>query len=840
MRTNLIAGVLALSVLFGAGFAGAAEPLFDVDVTLTNEFDKDFENLPVFFRIAQVFGRGVDFSQFARDGFHIYDEAGKELAFCYRVQPPEFSMANDELVLILPKVAKGATCSLKFTNSSVKNTKQLPYDPQTLVDNPNNLIPNGGFEKGQEGWAGGKIVTDVCKSGKQALLLEAPGRGGQARAKSSQTLAFKKDKPYYFAVWAKCENVVRHSYRWEDAGCRIMLTGGPLKNLGFLHTFQNPDPVTHFRVMDNRDWYCYKPEDSLGRVDANSQLTIHLNQFFKPFVDADKAARVWIDEVLLFEQPKIVPNYERAAKKLAPDGFFVYRRAATCTGSTGGAIELAKPYEKIAEITEVALKGERKLLTLGVSTSKPIANLSLSSTDLAGPKGKVFAQNEMEVEFNFAPAKDWKMSPTSLEGWCLDGNVPRSLDRPGCVDYFIGVRIPPDAEPGVYTGTIKVLGDAKELAVVPVKLKVEDAALAVITDRFMGEIYNNGCGPDGNTGAVLPQRDAKYYKYYSRTNFTMIMMYSHFLPFSGGGADVDMPKLLEQMKELRDVGGCTAGVGLYWDCSLDQQGRKGGPFGGSGLWSRCGRNAEAYRAAVKKLDDALAEAKLPRLVYTIWDEPRFYDQRLQVLKGTGAFTTADIFSDEMLNALNDKCFTHTSCDDPSYEPGPMLYSYVKKLGVRMGMAGWPSQHCTRYQTGMLYAVSDMNYWHHWYGNQFIGWHNHHKAFVRGSNSVGMGEGMIDLRYFETLKRAIEEAKAKGMAAKEIGEAEKYLQEIFAYCTGDWHWVGIYNGTAQQWGDDWFYDRWRGRMRDYILAIAGKKTAAVPPAPKKPAGRPLPW
>jgi hypothetical protein len=139
----------------------------------------------------------------------------------------------------------------------------------------------------------------------------------------------------------------------------------------------------------------------------------------------------------------------------------------------------------------------------------------------------------------------------------------------------------------------------------------------------------------------------------------------------------------------------------------------------------------------------------------------------------------------------------------------------------MGMAGWPSDRMTRYQTGLLYATSDMNYWHHWYGNQFIGWHPVHKAFVRGANVIGMGEGMVDLRYFETLRRLMIEAKKRKVAAKEVAAARTYLDGIFAFCTGDWHWVGVYNGSPEEWGDDGFYDRWRGEMRRHALAIAAR-------------------
>jgi hypothetical protein len=63
------------------------------------------------------------------------------------------------------------------------------------------------------------------------------------------------------------------------------------------------------------------------------------------------------------------------------------------------------------------------------------------------------------------------------------------------------------------------------------------------------------------------------------------------------------------------------------------------------------------------------------------------------------------------------------------------------------------------------------------------------------------------------------AENQKVAAKEVAAARTYLDGIFAFCTGDWHWVGVYNGSPEEWGDDGFYDRWRGEMRRHALAIA---------------------
>ena len=96
----------------------------EVDVTLTNPFDKELVNLPVLLQVFRLFGRGVDYSRFNPDGFHVYNEKDTEIEFFYRSLPPRFSIADDQLVLLIPRFAPGAQLRFRFSNSDVKGGKR--------------------------------------------------------------------------------------------------------------------------------------------------------------------------------------------------------------------------------------------------------------------------------------------------------------------------------------------------------------------------------------------------------------------------------------------------------------------------------------------------------------------------------------------------------------------------------------------------------------------------------------------------------------------------------------------------------------------------------------------
>jgi hypothetical protein len=114
-RVSLGLAAAWLTALLSVQACAGAAP--EVVVTLTNDFDKSFTDLPVFLQVFRVFGRGVDYTRFDAKCFRVLDEQGRELPCSLRAIPPDFSLANDELVVILPTLARGETRTLRVQNA---------------------------------------------------------------------------------------------------------------------------------------------------------------------------------------------------------------------------------------------------------------------------------------------------------------------------------------------------------------------------------------------------------------------------------------------------------------------------------------------------------------------------------------------------------------------------------------------------------------------------------------------------------------------------------------------------------------------------------------------------
>src|SRR6185295_15659365 len=80
-------------------------------------------------------------------GFHVFDAEGKELEYALDEIPPYDVVGNDELMFLVPSMEPGQKLTYRITNTAKDSGKRASLD---IVGNPNNLIANAGFEKGDD------------------------------------------------------------------------------------------------------------------------------------------------------------------------------------------------------------------------------------------------------------------------------------------------------------------------------------------------------------------------------------------------------------------------------------------------------------------------------------------------------------------------------------------------------------------------------------------------------------------------------------------------------------------------------------------------------------------
>ncbi len=70
-----------------------------------------------------------------------------------------------------------------------------------------NIVPNGGFEDGSNGWSGGELSTDLPHSGSACLLVADDDQTASINAHTDGILPIEQGQPYEFSVWARAETL---------------------------------------------------------------------------------------------------------------------------------------------------------------------------------------------------------------------------------------------------------------------------------------------------------------------------------------------------------------------------------------------------------------------------------------------------------------------------------------------------------------------------------------------------------------------------------------------------------------------------------------------------------
>ena len=836
------------------GWASVTPADYDVRVDLKNVSGEVKSNWPVILRVYTVLGRNLPAGSVRPDGFHVYDPAGKEVPHMVEKLPPYDQAGDDEIVFVIPKIDPGEVLSYRITNTPEASTKRTMID---VVGSPHNLIANGRFGSGGDGWMFPSAVRDekVGHSGTSSLRLTADGKAVSARY--AKPIKLHKGSWYYFGAWSKTHNVSRFGYQAGPAAHFKIPGFAPedwQKRVGTRHgsavsQCSTRDWIkTTFEYFGHTDWgmdiYAAK-----AMQDEETTVEFVLDQRKHYYMDPGRTqGDWWLDDVVFMAQPEVNVRFDLAVKPLMEDGVFLFTRPASMFmgrlkdennhNDPQEWCAFPYPHERLAKLDRFALKGQRVSYCIGLYHTRPIpeAAIRLVGGALTGPGGSKIPVEVIEYCPGYVgPDRNRYMSILNA-GERVAPVQPKGAE--GVRYFFLTFRIPRDATPGTYAGKAELALAGKHT--IPLTLRVQDMAQPVVRDVYVGIIFQAGS----------PRFDDEALEVYSRSGFTCLTRFGGFLSYkqdATGKWQVDLEKLNETMMWVKKHGIIAVSVfsdfdlGPRWNGGYMLRRVRPAEFNKSGLaWGERLKIGEAaYKAQIKRIQAARKQhPEWPTFIYMTWDEPNLRggvngkpDPAMAWVNQVApqALTTLDVQFDPL--AVCTQWYTMPAFDNPADWAGPELYRWVKKHGKDFGYCGQPaSAEWSRYQGGMLMITTGARYMHGWHlqnANSQVAYGGEDKRLLRAISMIAWAQGLDDLKCHRLLRSATEQADKSSDARRRAAakDAKEYLRSVFAIFNGDhkqrWP-IEPYLGLAANWGYDQFYDDWQEQMARRAAAVSGLK------------------
>ncbi|KPK49400.1 MAG: hypothetical protein AMK72_04615 [Planctomycetes bacterium SM23_25] len=845
----------AIAALAAIGWAGGAAADYDVRVELKNLSEQVKNDWPVILRAYTVLGRNLPPGSVNPDGFHVYDPSGAEVPHMLEKLPPYDQPGNDELVFVIPRIEPGKVLSYRVTNTAERSQKRAAID---VVGSPHNLIRNGGFEEPDGDRpahfsAPAKRDATVKHGGRCALMLTADGQ--RLSARYAAPVPLHQGSWYYFGAWSKTDNVSRFGYQAGPAAHFEIPGFAPedgSKRVGTRHgsvvsQCSTRDWVkTTFEYFGHTDWGMdiYAAQAIRG---GETTVEFVLDQRKHYYMAAGRTRGTWwLDDVVFMPQPEVNVRFDLAAEALMKDGVFLFTRPASMfmgrlkdeNNHNDPQEWCAFPYahERLTKLDQFALKGQRLSFCLGLYHTRPIeqAAIRLAGGGLLGPGGAKLPVEVIEYCPGYVGPNRYRyMHLLNAEG-PADPLQPKG--ERGVRYFFLTFRVPGDAAPGRYTGSVELT--LANQHTIPLTLRVQDLTQPVLKDIYVGIIFQ----------ASSPRFDDEALEVYSRSGFTCLTRFGGFLNYKqdqAGKWQVDLEKLGETMMWLKKYG--LSAVSVFSDFDLGPRWNGGymlrrvrpAEFEQAGLaWGERLKLAEAaYKAQIQGIEAARREhPEWPAFIYMTWDEPSLRggvngkpDPAMAWVNQAApdALTTLDVQFDPL--AVCAKWYSMPAFDNPADWAGPELYRWVKAQGKDFGYCGQPaSAEWSRYQGGMLMITSGARYMHGWHlqnANSQVAYDAKTKRLLRAISMIAWAQGLDDLKCHRLLATEIAGAANSADPRKRAAaaSAEAYLRKVLAVFNGDhkYRWpIEPYLGLAANWGCDQFYDDWQEQMARHAAAIRG--------------------
>ena len=445
-------------------------------------------------------------------------------------------------------------------------------------------------------------------------------------------------------------------------------------------------------------------------------------------------------------------------------------------------------------------------------------------------------------------------------------DVQKGIDR----TWWLTVKVPVDAKPGIYSAKIKILVEGKESAALDYKLRVLPITLTYPPNRK----HLTGAYPPRMYLIFPEQKDKKEYYAHVEAELRDILNhgfeeYSYYATWismpalkieDGKVVDADFSEAKETVKIYQRVGMPAPPISFRFSAF---SGLKGGATKttGQGYYARSEQifspefRASVTQALVLLRDKARAEG-LPPIEITLPDEP--HGDRLPE-----ALEMAKI----VRSVPGVLCSSSGMVEDDCEKLGPYLHRWgtyrtprsVCALGrkynalvMRDHGSALRNPGATRFENGFYFWKADVPAIRWWYsierGEPYSivdGEPDWEGSFIyttpEGPPNPTLDweaarEGVDDVKYIHTLNTLIEKARGShDRAVKALAQdAATMLDGILKPINDDF---GYYWSEGGFWSPD-VYDKYRWRIAEAIMllqdALAGKKVGRLPAGPAVPA------
>lgn len=369
-----------------------------------------------------------------------------------------------------------------------------------LLESPANLLKNASFETGGKvpaEWNGGESKSDRVQMG-----FDSPGLFGARCARMTvstnadrawrgwhQSVAVRPGRTLFYSGWLKCADVSGDSLLLHahavDARGKVCEENG----------FQSVGPG----ISGTHDWtllqgLCAIPRDAVK---------------FETHLTTQAAGTLWHDGIVVAE---VIPA-RLAAMETRPET----KNAGPVVWPVNAIVKVfrddAAP-EKLPVARITAALGEREPLQLAMRSARAIPNVGVVADAPRGGWGRKlpaptigivgFVPVDHATSYYNSQSPAWQRKfPTRAgacdgwSGWWPDPILPKAsfdLNAGETQPVWLTFRVPKDAKPGDYSGSVRFVADGKTVSEIPYTVHVWDFALP--DEMHVKAIYDaRGNGP---------------------------------------------------------------------------------------------------------------------------------------------------------------------------------------------------------------------------------------------------------------------------------------------------------------------------------------------------------